>query len=111
VAAWVVLGVLGAAVNIAGTMVDFQVYFRNYGLLLAGDPGEGVTLYDPANSPLLVEARYLWDGLTAAVYRPSLASVGMPAVWDVLVPGGLVVVAVACLWASTRRERGVIRDT
>jgi len=111
VAAWVVLGVLGAAVNIAGTMVDFQVYFRNYGLLLAGDPGEGVTLYDPANSPLLVEARYLWDGLTAAVYRPSLASVGMPAVWDVLVPGGLVVVAVACLWASTRSERGVIRDT
>ena len=108
-AAWVVLGVLGAAVNIAGTMVDFQVYFRNYGLLLAGDPGEGVTLYDPANSPLLVEARYLWEGLTAAVYRPSLASVGMPGVWDVLVPGGLVVVAVACLWAGTRREGTALR--
>lgn len=106
VAAWVVLGVLGAAVNIAGTMVDFQVYFRNYGLVLAGDPGEGVTLYDPTNSPLLVEARYLWEGLTAAVYRPSLASVGMPGVWDVLVPGGLVVIAVACLWAGTR-GRGV----
>ena len=104
VAAWAVLGVLGVAANIAGTMVDFQVYFRNYGLLLAGDPGEGVTLYDPANSPLLVEARYLWDGLTAAVYRPSLASLGMPAVWDVLVPGGLVLISVACLWGASRRS-------
>ncbi|HST05374.1 MAG TPA: glycosyltransferase family 39 protein [Chloroflexia bacterium] len=101
-AAWIALGVLGTAINIAGTMVDFQVYFRNYGLLLAGDPGEGVTLYDPANSAILVEARYLWDGLTAAVYRPSLASVGMPAIWDVLVPGGLVLISVACLWGATR---------
>jgi hypothetical protein len=99
--AWLTLAVLGALVNIPGAFVDFQVYYRNYGLLLAGEPGEAITIYDPANSPLLVQTRYLLDGLTAAVYRPSLSSVGMPPVWDVIVPLTLVALSVAALWFAT----------
>ncbi|MGA7732441.1 MAG: hypothetical protein WCD37_14365, partial [Chloroflexia bacterium] len=99
--AWLTLGVLGALVNIPGAFVDFQVYYRNYGLLLAGEPGEAITIYDPAHSPVLVETRYLLDGLTAAVYRPSLASVGMPPIWDVTAPLTLVALSVAALWFAT----------
>jgi hypothetical protein len=101
-AVWLFFGVIGALVNIPGAMVDFQVYFRSYGLVLAGDPGEAVTLHDPANSPILVEPRYLLDGLTAAVYRPSLASAGMPPIWDVMVPLALVAISVIALWFVTR---------
>jgi hypothetical protein len=102
--AWIILGVIGALVSIPGALVDFQVYFHAYGLYLAGDPGEVVTLYDPANSPLLVEPGYLLNGLTAAFHRPSLASTGMPAIWDAIVPAALVVLALACLWYGTRRR-------
>jgi hypothetical protein len=103
--AWVVLGVLGAIVSISGALVDFQVYFRSYGLLLAGDPGESVTIYDPANSPLLVEPGYFLNGLTAAIHRPSLAATGMPPIWDVIVPAGLVALALLFLWYGTRSSR------
>ena len=107
---WLVLAVLGALVSIPGALVDFQVYFRSYGLALAGDPGEAVTLYDPANSPLLVEPGYLLNGLTAAIHRPSLASTGMAPVWDALVPGALVVLALLCLWYGTRSAMRDVRD-
>jgi hypothetical protein len=103
---WIVLAGLGALVSIPGALVDFQVYFHSYGLYLAGDPGEAVTLYDPANSPLLVEPGYLLNGLTAAIHRPSLASTGMPPIWDVIVPGALVVLALGCLWYGTRDTAG-----
>lgn len=103
---WAVLGVTGALVSIPGALVDFQVYFRSYGLLLAGDPGESVTIYDPANSPLLVEPGYLLNGLTAAIHRPSLASAGMPPLWDVIVSAALVLSALVCLWYGTRQRVG-----
>jgi hypothetical protein len=99
------LAILGALVNIPGAMVDFQVYYRNYGLLLAGQPGESITIYDPANSPLLVEPRYLLDGLTAAIYRPSLTSVGMPPIWDTIVPVTLVILSIVALWYATGRNQ------
>jgi hypothetical protein len=83
-------------------MVDFQVYYRLHGLLLAGDPGEAATIYDLAQSPLLEEPGYLLNGLTAAIHRPSLASTGMPAIWDWLIPGGLVLLAALSLYAATR---------
>jgi hypothetical protein len=95
-----VLAVLGAVVSIPGAMVEFQVYYRNYGLQLAGDPGESLTIYDPANSPLLVEPRYLFDGLTAAIHRPSLSDVGMPPIYDVIVPALLAIIALAALWRA-----------
>ena len=101
---WIVLAGLGALVSIPGALVDFQVYFHSYGLYLAGQPGEAVTLYDPANSPLLVEPGYLLNGLTAAIHRPSLASTGMPAIWDTIVPAALVVLALGCLWFGTKRK-------
>jgi hypothetical protein len=97
---WVVLAVLGAVVSIPGAMVDFQVYYRNYGLQLAGDPGESLTIYDPANSPLLVEPGYLLDGLTAAIHRPSLSDAGMPPAYDVIVPALLAIIALAALWLA-----------
>jgi hypothetical protein len=102
---WLILAVMGALVNIPGAMVDFQVYYRNYGLLLAGQPGEAITIYDPVNSPLLVEPGYLLDGLTAAIHRPSLASVGMPPIWDTIVPVILAALSVITLWYATSRNR------
>jgi hypothetical protein len=103
--AWLVLAVLGALVSIPGALVDFQVYFHSYGLVLAGDPGESITIYDPANSPLLVEPGYMLNGLTAAIHRPSLASTGMPPIWDAIVPALLVLSSLACLWYGTQRTR------
>jgi hypothetical protein len=99
--AWLLLALLGALANLPGTFIDFQVYYRNYGLLLAGEPGEAVTIYDPAHSPLLVEAQYLLDGFTAAAYRPSLASAGMPPIWDTIIPLFLVVLSLVSLWFAT----------
>ena len=104
--AWGVLAVLGTVVSIPGALVDFQVYYRLHGLVLAGDPGEEVTIYDPSQSPLLEEPGYLLDGLTAAVHRPSLVDVGLPGAWDVLVPGALVVAAVGLLWLARGRDLG-----
>jgi hypothetical protein len=101
---WIILGALGALISIPGALVDFQVYFHSYGLFLAGQPGEAITLYDPANSPILVEPGYLLNGLTAAIHRPSLASTGMPAIWDTLMPAALVVLALGCLWIGTERR-------
>jgi hypothetical protein len=98
--AWGVLAVMGTVVSIPGALVDFQVYYRLHGLILAGDPGEEFTIYDPSQSPLLEEPRYLLDGLTAAIHRPSLVNVGLPGVWDVLVPGVLVLAAVGLLWLA-----------
>jgi hypothetical protein len=103
-ATWIVLAGLGVLISIPGALVDFQVYFHSFGLYLAGQPGEAVTLYDPANSPLLVEPGYLLNGLTAAIHRPSLASTGMPPIWDTIVPAALVLLALGCLWYGTRRE-------
>lgn len=108
--AWGALAVLGTAVNIPGALVDFQVYYRLYGLVLAGDPGEEVTIYDPSQSPLLEEPGYLLDGLTAAIHRPSLVDVGLPGAWDVLVPGALVVAAVGLLWLARERDAGNARS-
>jgi hypothetical protein len=103
--AWLLLAVLGALVSLPGALVDFQVYFHSYGLVLAGDPGESITIYDPANSPLLVEPGYLLNGLTAAIHRPSLASTGMPPIWDTIVPAALVISSLVCLWYGTQRTR------
>jgi hypothetical protein len=102
--AWGVLAVLGTVVSIPGALVDFQVYYRLHGLVLAGDPGEEVTIYDPSQSPLLEEPRYLLDGLTAAIHRPSLVDVGLPGAWDVLLPGVLVVAAMGLLWLARGRD-------
>jgi hypothetical protein len=102
---WVVLGVLGAVVSIPGALVDFQVYYRLHGLLLAGDPGEAATIFDPSQSPLLVEPGYLLNGMTAAIHRPTLADAGMPPIWDLMVPATLVLIATACLWLSLRPAR------
>jgi hypothetical protein len=101
-ASWIALSVLGALISISGAMVDFQVYYRLHGLLLAGDPGEAATIYDPAQSPLLEEPGYLLNGLTAAIHRPSLASTGMHPIWDWLVPAALVLLAALSLYAATR---------
>lgn len=102
-AVWGVLAVLGTIVSIPGAMVDFQVYYRLHGLVLAGDPGEEFTIYDPAQSPLLEEPGYLLNGLTAAIHRPTLVDMGLPAIWDVLVPGALVLAAVGLLWSARGR--------
>jgi hypothetical protein len=99
---WVLLGGLGALVSLPGAFVDFQVYYSLRGLWLAGLPGEAVTIYDPAQSPLLVEPGYLLDGLTAAIRRPTLAQTGLPPGWDTLVPAALVVIAVVALWIAAR---------
>ena len=102
VGAWVVLGGLGALVSIPGALVDFQVYYGLHGLTLAGQPGEAPTIYDPAQSPLLVEPGYLLNGLTAAIRRPTLAETGLPPAWDTLVPLILTVLAVLALWIAAR---------
>ena len=102
---WVALGVVGALVSIPGALVDFQVYYRLHGLLLAGDPGEAATIYDPSESPLLVEPGYLLNGMTAAIHRPTLADAGMPPTWDLMLPAVLVLVAAICLWLSLRLSR------
>jgi hypothetical protein len=107
---WVVLAGLGALVSIPGAQVDFQVYYRLRGLLEAGQVGEAATIYDPAQSPLIVEPGYLLDGLTAAIHRPTLHQAGMPSIWDTLVPGGLVVIAVGALWLATARKEVVNGD-
>ena len=103
ITAWIALAASGALVSIPGALVDFQLYYRLRGLLEAGQVGEAPTIYDPSQSPLLVEPGYLLDGLTAAIYRPSLAQSGMPGIWDVLVPGGLVAIAVLAAWLGARR--------
>ena len=101
--AWVTLAGLGALANIPGALVDFQVYYLLRGLTMSGvDPREDPTFYDPAQSPLLVELGYMLDGLTTAVYRPSLTDVGMPPMWDVVVPGALLLIAVGALWLGAR---------
>ncbi len=105
---WGALAVAGAAVSIPGALVDFQVYFHEHGLVLAGDPGEPATIYDPSQSPLLQEPGYLLHGLTAAIQRPTLASVGMPPVSDALVPGALTLAAVWLLWWSARQRVGEV---
>jgi hypothetical protein len=109
-AIWLVLAVFGALVSIPGAMVDFQVYFRMHGLLLAGDPGEEATLYDPAQSPLVEEPAYLLNGLTAAIHRPSLSDAGLAPVWDRIVPAILVAVAVLSVWLATRSQHTDGRD-
>jgi hypothetical protein len=101
-AAWVMLGALGALVSIPGAFVDFQVYYSLRGLWLAGLPGEAATIYDPAQSPLLAEPGYLLDGLTAAIRRPTLAQTGLPPGWDTWVPALLTVIAVVALWVAAR---------
>jgi hypothetical protein len=106
---WIALAALGALVSIPGALVDFQVYYRLRGLLEAGQVGEAATIYDPAQSPLLVEPGYLLDGLTAAIHRPTLHQAGMPSIWDTLVPGGLVVIALGAAWLSTARKE-VVND-
>jgi hypothetical protein len=105
-AAWLALGVLGAFVSIPGALVDFQVYYSLRGLELAGQAGEAPTIYDPAQSPLLVEPGYLLDGLTAVIHRPTLAETGLPPGWDTFIPALLVVIAVFALWIAARAGRG-----
>ena len=102
VGAWVVLGGLGALVSIPGALVDFQVYYGLRGLWLAGLPEEAPTIYDPAQSPLLVEPGYLLDGLTAAIRRPTLAQTGLPPGWDTFLPAALTLLAVLALWLAAR---------
>jgi len=101
-AAWICLGVLGLAVSVPGALVDFQVFYRLHGLFLAGDPGEAATIYDPAESPIVVESGYLLDGLSAAIHRPSLVDVGLPAIWDLIVPVALTVIALVAAYAVRR---------
>ncbi|HUP27943.1 MAG TPA: hypothetical protein VM409_05865 [Chloroflexia bacterium] len=103
IAAWVCLAVAGTAISIAGAMVDFQIYYRQYGLLLAGDPGEEVTIYDPGHSPILEETGYLFSGLTAAIHRPALADLGLPHEWDTALPAILVTTACLAAWAVAPR--------
>jgi hypothetical protein len=100
--AWVALGALGALVSIPGALVDFQVYYGLRGLWLAGLPEEAPTIYDPAQSPLLVEPGYLLDGLTAAIRRPTLAQTGLPPAWDTFVPAALTLLAILALWLAAR---------
>jgi hypothetical protein len=107
---WVVLAGLGAFVSIPGALVDFQVYYRLRGLLEAGQVGEAATIYDPSQSPLLVEPGYFLDGLTAAIHRPTLHQAGMPSIWDTLVPAALVVVAVGAAWLATARKEATNSD-
>lgn len=104
--AWVALAALGALVSIPGALVDFQVYYRQRGLFDVAQPEVAQTIYDPSQSPLIEEPRYLLEGVTAAIYRPGLQQMGMPAVYDFLVPGGLVVVAVGALGLAGRRDAG-----
>lgn len=101
--AWAALATLGALVSIPGALVDFQVYYRLYGLLLAGEPGEAATIYHLADSPLLVEPGYLLNGLTAAIHRPTLASTGMPPAWDIIVPAMLVALTIFSMRFAARR--------
>ncbi len=100
---WGTLVVLGALVSIPGALVNFQLYFEEHGLVLAGDPGESATIYDPAHSPLIEEPGYLLYGVTAAIQRPTLEDAGLPAAWDVLVPGALTLLSVVLLRAARRR--------
>ena len=108
-AAWVCLGVLGMVVSVPGALVDFQVFYRLHGLLLAGDPGEAATIYDPAQSPIVVEPGYLLDGLSAAIHRPSLANTGLPEIWDIIVPVTLTAIALVAAFAI--RKPGADVDT
>jgi hypothetical protein len=101
-AAWVALAILGGLVSIPGALVDFQVYYRLYGLELAGDPGEEVTIYSVADSPLLVESGYLLNGLTASMRRPNLSDAGLPDAWDVLVPASLAIFSLLATWVAAR---------
>jgi|GEM_PF-2244431 len=100
--AWVALAILGGLVSIPGALVDFQVYYRLYGLDLAGDPGEEVTIYNVADSPLLVEPGYLLNGLTVSMRRPNLSDAGLPDAWDVLVPASLTIFALMATWVAAR---------
>jgi hypothetical protein len=97
---WVALAVAGAIVSIPGALTDFQVYYHLHGLYLAEDALTGPTVYDLGDSPLLAPLSYLRDGLTAAIYRPSLASIGLPPAWDVVIPAALALVALGAAWLA-----------
>ncbi len=107
---WGALVVLGALVSIPGALVNFQLYFEEHGLVLAGDPGEAATIYDPTHSPLIEEPGYLLSGVTSAIQRPTLQDAGLPGAWDVLVPGALTLVSVVLLWAARRRPPGAVEN-
>jgi len=97
---WAALAVAGAIVSIPGALTDFQVYYHLHGLYLAEDALTGPTVYDLGDSPLLAPLGYLRDGLSAAIYRPSLASLGLPRAWDGIVPAALTLIAAGGAWLA-----------
>jgi hypothetical protein len=103
--AWAGLAAAGAVVSIPGALTDFQVYYHLHGLYLAEDALTGPTVYDLGDSPLLAPLSYLRDGLTAAIYRPSLATLGLPRAWDVVVPATLTLIAVGGAWLAAGPPR------
>ena len=98
--AWAALAAAGAIVSIPGALTDFQVYYHLHELYLAEDALTGPTVYDLGDSPLLAPLDYLRHGLTAAIYRPSLASIGLPRAWDVIIPAVLTLIAAGGAWLA-----------
>ena len=101
--AWWVLGAAGFLVAIPGALIDQFYYFDINGVYKGGTEAERLMLFDPAWSQIIAHWRFLLTGTREAVVRPVLADFGLPAWWDVVVPGALAVGAVGAVVGLLRR--------
>ena len=101
--AWWVLGAAGFLVAIPGALIDQFYYFDLNGVYKGGTEAERLMLFDPAWSQIVAHWRFLLTGTREAVVRPVLADFGLPAWWDVVVPGALAVGAVGAVVGLLRR--------
>jgi hypothetical protein len=102
-AAWWALGAAGFLVAIPGALIDQFYYFDINGVYKGGTEAERLMLFDPAWSQIIAHWRFLLTGTREAVVRPLLADFGLPAWWDVVVPGALAVGAVGAVVGLLRR--------
>jgi hypothetical protein len=106
--AWWLLGAVGLLVNIPGALIDQFYYFNLYGVYDAGTQAEANMLFDPLWSQIVAHWRFLLTGTREAVWRPTLTGLGLPPLWDSLVPAAL---ALVCIGALAVGLRGVKRET
>jgi hypothetical protein len=103
--AWWVLGAAGFLVALAGTLVDQFYYFDINGVYREGTQEEWHMLFTPEWSQIVAHWRFLLTGEREPLIRPTLSQMGLPPLWDILLPLAFVALALLALLISLRPYR------
>jgi len=103
--AWWLLGAAGWLVAIPGALVDQFYYFDINNIYVSGTAAETHMFFTPEWSQIVAHWRFLLTGTREAILRPTLASMGLPAGWDTMVPVALAAVALLALVLALRAAR------